>query len=180
MLFDGDGQLFEESVKGTKVYFEYGSGNSTIYMDKNSDAQIYTVDTNRNYLNGLKKDLSLSPICRWADIGKIKGWGYPTDLSLIEKFRQYTENLWELGISPDYILIDGSFRVACFFTSIKNAKVGTKILFDGYPVRPEYHVVESIIKPESTLGTQALFIVTQESKDKLELSMIEEYLRVAR
>ena len=172
--------LFEESVSNARVCFQYGSGDKTIYMDQNTNAQIYIVDTNRRDLDGLKKDLSLSPICRWADIGKTREWGYPTDLSLIEKFRQYTENLWELGISPDYILIDGSFRVACFLTCIKNAEVGTKILFDDYPTRPEYHVVESIIKPESTLETQALFIVTQESKDKLELSMIEEYLRVAR
>jgi hypothetical protein len=35
---------------------------------------------------------------------------------------------------------------------------GTKIVFDDYPMRPHYQIVEEILQPKLTSSRQALFV----------------------
>ena len=53
-----------------------------------------------------------------------------------------------------------------FLTSLKYAKTGTKIIFDDYFNRPEYHLVEEFVKPSEACGRQALFIKTTDTDQK--------------
>ena len=75
---------------------------------------------------------------------------------------------------PDFVLIDGRFRVASFLTSIKFCDDGCKIIFDDYANRPHYHVVEEIIKPIKIFGNQALFEI--KDRNSLQENEIDQLL----
>ena len=84
-----------------------------------------------------------------------------------KNIKEYLLYPWQHEHKPDFVLIDGRFRVACFLTSLKLCNVGTNIIFDDYFVRPHYHIVEEIIKPIKSFGRQALFEVNNlENLDK--------------
>jgi len=70
---------------------------------------------------------------------------------------------WRHGaVKPDLVLIDGRFRLACFFHSLLAAAPGTPILFDDYTNRPHYQLVEEFCPISETEGRQALFRVPAE------------------
>ena len=59
--------------------------------------------------------------------------------------------------TPDFVLIDGRFRVACFLTTLLYAEKDTLVLFDHYVDRGIYKIVEKFIKPIQINGRQAVF-----------------------
>ena len=63
---------------------------------------------------------------------------------------------------PDFILVDGRYRVACALESARPrvyARASSKLLFDDYALREQYHVVEKYIGPPQRIGRAALFTV---------------------
>jgi len=75
------------------------------------------------------------------------------------------------GLSPDLILVDGRFRVACFLASLLRGTPGTPILFDDYVGREErYAHVERYVKPSQPLGRTMLFEVP-DGLDKGKIAM---------
>ena len=162
VLFDGrDAKLFTENAYNSKTYGEYGLGFSTLMVRNESEATIIAVDTNLNYLNEWRNVIKPkdTDILIHYDVGDIIGLGYPVNYLRRESFIGYFESIWVQDIKPDFVLIDGRFRVACFLTSVVLANPGTMILFDDYD-REYYHVVEEIIKPFEVTLTQGLFIVS--------------------
>ena len=80
VLFDGDDKLFKDSIRNIDTYFEYGCGKSTEYVYKYSNCNIYSVDTDQNWVkktqkltNG-KEDNRLN--IDWIDVGIVEKWGY--------------------------------------------------------------------------------------------------------
>jgi hypothetical protein len=47
----------------------------------------------------------------------------------------------QLSASPDAVLIDGRFRVACLLQAIVHGKPDSLLLFHGFTDRPDYQVV---------------------------------------
>lgn len=168
ILFDGDDYLFKKLVEESKIYFEYGCGQSTEYVYKQTQASIFSVDTSKEWVekieklqvDGTPKRLNLN----WVDVGEVAKWGTPISFEKRYNFKKYAGYFWMSKEKPDLVLIDGRFRVLCFLTSIKYAPVGTKILFDDYTNRPFYHVAEELCKKLDTCGRQALFEVSETSK----------------
>ena len=60
-------------------------------------------------------------------------------------------------INPDFVLVDGRWRVPAFLAAVINCQTPIKILFDDYLERKYYHVVESIQAPAKMIGRAALF-----------------------
>jgi len=160
-LFGGrDAKLFTSNAFKSKTYGEYGVGLSTFKVRNESEATIIAVDTNIDYLNEWRNSINPkdTDILIHCDIGDIIDWGYPINYKRRNSFIDYFESIWTQELKPDFVLIDGRFRVACFLTSVVLGNPGTMILFDDYD-REYYHVVEEIIKPFEVTLTQALFIV---------------------
>lgn len=171
VLFDGDDFLFKSLIKDVKIYFEYGSGLSTIYVYKNSNCKIFTVDTSKLWVKKIKK-LTLSQKSdrlniKWVNVGDVGDWGYPKSFIMRENFLVYANWFWKKNQSPDLVLIDGRFRVFCFLTTLKYAPQGTKILFDDYLTRPFYHLVEEFLPVIDRCGRQVLFETSLETKNKI-------------
>ena len=92
-----------------------------------------------------------------VDLGPTGDWGRPLNYEHRARFLDYCDVGFQEGYQPDLILIDGRFRVACFLTCIAFADPGTKIIFDDYPSRGHYQVVEEVVQPLSVNRRQALF-----------------------
>jgi len=160
MFDEGGDNLFAEVVAHASVYGEYGCGKSTKYVAKNTQASIVSVDTSKEWADKTKKAIhnrSNVLICH-VNCGPVGAWGRPLNFDYQDKFHVYHFFPWSLNqYSPDVVLIDGRFRVACFLATLIRAKPATQILFDDYCDRPHYHIIEKIIKPERTSGRMALF-----------------------
>ena len=182
ILFDGDDGLFKNLILEVKTYFEYGCGKSTEYMYKESNASIFSIDTNREWATkilNLSKDSNDERLnVKWIDVGDVADWGYPISFEKKQNFVQYANWFWNFRLRPDLVVIDGRFRILCFLTSIKFAPIGTKIIFDDYTNRPFYHVAEEFLKIKDTCGRQALFEVDERSKKLIDESVISEFKNV--
>ena len=175
-LFDGDDSLFKDVLKTSKIFGEYGCGSSTEWVLKNTNANILSVDSSRDWVDKISsgnaaynKRIKLKHI----DLGKVENWGRPVGYEKSYNLINYFTWIWTQDILPDTVLIDGRFRVCCFLTSIKYANENTKIIFDDYNNRPYYHVVEKFIKKEQTCGRQALFVVEDKKNINIDLLNIE-------
>ena len=165
-LFDGDDSLFKEVIRETQVYGEYGCGLSTEWVAQNTDCDVISVDTSKQWVDKVLSKTTRKVNLSYIDVGPVGGWGTPLTMSKAENFIKYAENIWQQDESPDTVLIDGRFRVCCFLVSLKYCKVNTKIIFDDYTTRPQYHYIEKYAKPIKTFGRQALFIIS--SKDNID------------
>ena len=174
VLFSRDDALFKRVLKNVKIYGEYGCGKSTAWVLRNTNAQVFSVDTSRYWINEVSKDNfknNARLMIRHVDLGDVGDYGYPIDYSHGDFFNLYTDFLWHQDEKPSVVLIDGRFRVCCFLTSLKFADEGTHIIFDDYMNRPEYHIVEKYVERIEHCGRQCLFIVP--SQTDIDLDMLE-------
>ena len=89
-----------------------------------------------------------------CDVGPTKQWGYPDFTKADFTHDRGTQFLlaawkpWSIlraqKINPDFVLIDGRWRVPSFLAAVVNCQAPLKVLFDDYLERKHYHVVESI------------------------------------
>ncbi len=166
---DVDGlAAFERFLGGAKVFLEYGAGGSTFHAARFGVPAIFSVESDFAFLSGvwdafLSMDTPSKLVTYHANVGPTKEWGYPVDSSSAQKWPAYAGGVWDRltadGASPDLVLIDGRFRVACFCTSMLAANPGTKVLFDDYIDRQHYRAVEQVAKPVAMHGRMAEFIV---------------------
>jgi hypothetical protein len=163
-LFDGDSRSFERVVASAKVYAEYGVGMSTDYVASRYNIPIIAVDTSKEWVdlvrsrNGIKDHIQIA----WVDVGPLGDWGRPINYSYRDRFLRYIQSVWSTEYTPDVVLVDGRFRVACFLQSLLSGPPGTTIVFDDYANRPHYHLIEEFLSPFERCGRQALFRIPTE------------------
>ena len=174
-LFDGDDQLFKDIVKKARIYGEYGCGESTKWVLKNTSAQIFSVDSSKEWVQLVIDQTKNSELKRvsidYIDVGPVKKWGYPKSYQKRSQFKHYVESIWGHDQKPDVVLVDGRFRVCSFLTTLKFANPGTLIIFDDYTKRKRYHLVEEYVEKKDTYGQQAIFEVP--NKDSIDLKRLE-------
>jgi hypothetical protein len=159
-LFDGNDEMFKRHVADIKIYGEYGIGLSTKWILRETHAFAHSVDTDQRWVTSVKLESGKTKRlnARYCNVGNVQDWGWPTDYTKRDNFQTYTRAWWVDGVRPDLVLVDGRFRVCCFLTSLKYAEPGTKIIFDDYFNRPQYHLVEEYLKPVEKCNRQALFV----------------------
>lgn len=173
-LFEGNDNFFKKYIKKSYIYGEYGCGQSTYWVLKNTNVKIYSVDTSKHWINKLHKSKLTSKDridLKLINLGKIESWGYPVNYSKRDNFYKYTNWIWTQSELPDTILIDGRFRICCFFTCLKFGLEGTIIIFDDYINRPQYHIVEKYLNRYKIDGRQCIFKIPK--KSELDLFSIE-------
>lgn len=149
-------------------YLEYGSGGTTFaaakmgkaFFSKESDVRFYqsVAQTIKNAgLSGPDQQLV------HANIGLTASWGFPAglrqpDAKRLAQFDAYSD-FPENGPSPNLVLIDGRFRVACFLKAVKalNGAQDCTIIIDDYADRPFYHSVEQFVPKAHMVGRMAVF-----------------------
>ena len=161
----------EEKLQRTTCFLEYGSGGSTRLAAAIGVPHIVSVESDRAFAAAVEAAVTAADSksqCKviHADIGRTKGWGYPTGFEGFQRWPNYALAPWDFvranHLSPDFILIDGRFRVSCFLASLLEARPGTHILFDDYGDRvPRYGHVERFLKPAEQIDRSAIFIVPE-------------------
>jgi hypothetical protein len=86
------------------------------------------------------------------------------------KYNYYYTSLWKRGVlksGAKVILIDGRFRVATFFTIVKENPCNSFIVvFDDFIGRPEYEEVLNHYTPIEYSGSAAIFKIEKKSSTK--------------
>ena len=98
----------------------------------------------------------------YANIGLTAHWGHPIGLRepsarRLEKFRRYSDpppQCLEGGRTPDFVLVDGRFRVACVLKALRmlSHERGWTIVMDDYGDRPQYEVIAEFAEIDRLIG----------------------------
>jgi hypothetical protein len=162
-------ELLESEMRQSQCYMEYGSGGSTYLAASIPVPAVFSVESDPGWSKAVqsqvkKQESSTRFEMLHVDVGaKPKNWGTPENNDRVRDWPAYPLKIWsvmsEAGFSPDLVLIDGRFRVACFAASILYGKPGLTILFDDYVGRtPQYGAVETILKPAKTVSRMQVFV----------------------
>lgn len=167
--FDHEGtKLFEQLLQRSQRYIEYGSGGSTVlaarlgkdFVSVESDLTFSKLVTER-----IKAEDRSGHVVA-VDIGTTGAWSAPlftrSCQSRLQCWRQYVIAPWlrlPSNVTPDLVLIDGRFRIACVLYSLMqlHGREEATILFDDYGDRRNYHVVERFARLERMAGRMAVF-----------------------
>ena len=154
------------------VYLEYGSGGSTIEALQHASA-VFTVETDRRYLQAVEQKVATTftdhapfyPV--HVDIGLTELWGRPLfrwhSKRALRRWQKYTSAPWEVlattNMVPNFILIDGRFRIASVLESFLRLpdEADCLFLFDDFKGREQrYNVVLDFASDAENVG-RALF-----------------------
>lgn len=143
---------------------EYGSGGSTVLAAGQAHSAVVAVESDRDWARRLRATLAArfprAPVrVHWVDIGETGKWGRPRDTAKAGNWPAYPLEVWDLpdAARPDLVLIDGRFRVGCFFATLFRTARPVTVLWDDYVDRPAYHLVEDFARPVETVGRMARF-----------------------
>ena len=137
-----DKRMFYKYLDSCKHYFEFGSGGSTIQASLRQNIQsITSVESDNEWYKRISQMLSQDNRVnmKYVHVNSIPGkFGHPFPKGSViaNKYAGLIE-----GHSPDIVLIDGRFRVACALKCFCNISNNSVILFDDFLNRPEYHIV---------------------------------------
>lgn len=135
---------FELQLAGLSSLLEFGCGGSTAVAARQV-RRIVSVDSDPDWLARVHTEVTreaveFTPV--HIDIGPVGEWGYPLDESRLRDWPRYHTHIWRvMGGSPDAVLIDGRFRVACLLQAIIHCKPDCVFLFHDFNDRPQYHAV---------------------------------------
>lgn len=188
--FDGNaGEEFENLLKSSKNYLEYGAGGSTVLAARHGiptvsiESDPYFADAVRKKIAGIEGAGAVD--VRHIDIGPTKGFGTPlhTDPTpeRVALWSRYVRQ--PLETSPkgfyDLVLVDGRWRVACALACIRAGAQGKHsfdLLVDDYSERADYKIVEEFVPLSKICGRTAFFEVSAETVNKLpDEALIDEY-----
>lgn len=176
-LFGGDGQLFMDLAKTCRHYGEYGCGGSTVWMLRETAAQVVSVDLSRSRLDRVQSEAgAAAERAKLIEVGlqlTLDGNGLIPDQQR-HQVGDYLAAPWKFRLEqPDLVMIDGQFRVACFLYTLLQAAAGTRVLIDDYRDRPQYHVVEEVCPVAEWSGRMALFVVPENvDRPRLEEALV--------
>ena len=135
---------FELQLAGRESLLEFGCGGSTLIAARQV-RRVVSVDSDPAWLEKVGAEMASLPVeftPFHADIGPVGEWGYPVDEQRIRDWPHYHSRVWRhLRGSPDAVLIDGRFRVACLLQAIIHCKPDCVFLFHDFIDRPHYHAV---------------------------------------
>lgn len=171
-------RLFRTSLEGVSRYLEFGSGLSTEFAAQETHAQIVSVETDACWADRIENKLGGRVTVLHVDLGPVGDWGRPLDYSRRGDFPKYLETGFEKMQSPELVLIDGRFRVAAFLTTLLRSEPGTIIVFDDYPPRPAYHIVEDFVDPVETSDFQAMFVRPESIDERKVLDLRSQFVLV--
>ena len=167
--------FFVNKLKKSKFYFEYGSGSSTIFADKLKKSFI-SVELDKSFYKKIREKLKRNNI-KYFSMGPVGEFSYPI-MKNKKKIINYVESInpfFKEKKFPDFILIDGRFRVACCLNLLKfliSKKSNIVILLDDFKKRQHYQILYKyyFIKP---IGRMALL---KPVKKKFDKSIYNQYL----
>jgi len=152
-------ERFKQELARAKRYVEFGSGGTTVLADQ-AGIETVSVENDRFYARAVAGRLSGGHVCQIIiDTGPGREWGFPL-FPNPSKAWDYVSAPFEERPFPDFILVDGRYRVACALESARQARQRRSsaiLMFDDYEVRPQYRSVENYLGQPEMAGRAAIF-----------------------
>ncbi len=155
-------EFIKNEYQKVETILEYGSGGSTIF-GASQNKTVITTESSSQWLIELmgsykENNLPGDIIPIYSNVGDTKAWGYPENENNWKEWYKYSKLAWlyckDNNIEPDLVLIDGRFRVSCFFASCICTNKPIRILFDDFIQRPHYFIVKDIIEPSQIIDNR--------------------------
>lgn len=150
---------FRQEVARATAYVEFGSGGSTVYVDR-AGLPAVSVENDPYYARTVAGRLTGGKVQQCViRMGLTQAWGVPL-FPREMRAKEYVSAPWGGKPFPDLILVDGRYRVACALESARRAfaaGAGATLMFDDYAPRAHYHAVEQQLGPPELAGRMALF-----------------------
>lgn len=163
---ENDSKAVMQQLNHTKVLLQYSCAN---YMQeacsKTNIKKVIAVESNKLlsdevYQSTVQKE-KLHMV--YANLGEVDALGLPASTAKFKNFHSYMVLPWALAdkymLTPDTIMINGPFKIACFLYSLICAQEGAVILFHDFFKNPAYEVVRNYCALEKRHGDIAEFIV---------------------
>lgn len=178
-MSENEKAIFDEAIKESRHYLEFGLGGSTLRAIQKSKAMIYTVESSAEWIEYMRKyvvfrffqnkRLYIFPV----NIGPLGDWGYPQSEEFRESFEKYSSDVFQSIDSTliDLSLVDGRFRVACTLKIVlachENSRI--RIIIHDFWNRPHYHIVLKYLDTISRADTMGVFSI----KKNVDLKAVE-------
>ncbi len=180
VMSENEKRIFDDAVKESHHYLEFGLGGSTIRAIQKSKANVYTVESSPDWINRMRqyvflrlfedRRLQIFPV----DIGPVLQWGYPASTEHIDLFERYSASVFQSVDCKliDLALVDGRFRVACTLKVILSchANERIRILIHDFWNRPQYHILLKYLDPLTRADSIGLFAI----KSDIDLTSVEQ------
>lgn len=148
------------------MYFEFGSGGSTVMAANVSTLKIISVENDEKWIQKVLEKVNNVKII-YINIGAVGNWGFPIDNSGISNYPKYSSAID--GYRPDIVLIDGRFRVACIAKAILNLNENGFIIVHDFWNRIYYHDVLEFLDVVDSADTLSIFKI----KDNISFEKVE-------
>lgn len=165
--------IFDEAIKESRHYLEFGLGGSSLRTIQKSKAMIYTVESRPEWINYMRKYLAVRNHENKrlnifsVNIGPTCEWGYPKPDNPQELFEAYSSSIFDSvdKKSIDLAFIDGRFRVACTLKLILECHENhnLKILIHDFWNREQYHIVLKYLNTVNKADTIGLFSIKKDA-----------------
>lgn len=150
---------FKDEIGRARYYVEFGSGGSTVYASR-LGVKTISVENDKFYARAVSQKLYGKTVTQVvANMGITREWGMPL-FPRVCNARRYVMAPWDTECFPDFILVDGRYRVACALESARRAhacNASAILMFDDYSMRPYYHIVEEYLGSPQLVGRAAIF-----------------------
>tara|TARA_Y100001958_G_C21012748_1_gene392218 strand:+ start:168 stop:788 length:621 start_codon:yes stop_codon:yes gene_type:complete len=167
--------FFEKNLNKSKFYYEFGSGSSTLRADY-LDTRFVSVELDKSFFNHIQKKLTKKNI-NYISIGPVGEFSYPLfkNKKKIFNYINSIEFFFKNMDYPDFILVDGRFRVACCLNLLRfldKKQLDIIVLIDDFKDRDHYKILYEYFSIQ-LIGRMALL---KSSKKKFDQVVFEKYL----
>jgi hypothetical protein len=137
-------ELFKKYLSQSTHYFEFGSGGSTVVAQAmDSVHTITSIESDRKFQEEVQGRCPRAKV-RWINVGPTNEYGVPKDPKNLGLFPNYSLAYKDRTAQPDFVLVDGRFRVSCVCQVL--LEEGDPIIaIHDYMQRPQYHVIAPFV-----------------------------------
>lgn len=178
-------EFFENELKCCKHYLEYGAGGSTLLAARvKTIKNITSVESDPEFVHAeVQQDIAVKKAIEdlrvqmlVIDIGSTGEWGVPVNDEKKHLWPNYALSPFNHNFNtPDLVLVDGRFRVACAIASAMSAP-SARILIHDYSDREKYRVLEELLEIEKSVHTLFKFRRRSDFNQKKAEKLLKLYL----
>jgi hypothetical protein len=158
--------LYRRLVRDRCGIVEFGCGRSTLLALRHSSAKIYSVDSDREWIDRLltrdrvRRAVESNRLCfHHSDLGLVSEWGWPVSPLTAAQAAAYHSAIWSRvdRATIDLVLVDGRFRTACVVEALRRCPTATIMVHDFWN-RPHYHDILPALLCTDRVDTLGVFV----------------------